>query len=120
MASGLRTKSEALSLSGCDFLVVGPRVMNSLHAAVTLEGFNDGLRATSSADDDGGVKARLTPAFAAAYEIDAVDTGIVDEGVFNDQLGLPARELLLEGVQRLVDDANRLEPLFLNQVGGQE
>ena len=29
-------------------------------------------------------------------------------------------ELLAEGVQRLVEDANRLEPLFLNLAGGQE
>ena len=42
------------------------------------------------------------------------------ESRFEDLLGMAARELLAEGVQRLVDDANRLEPAFLNLAGGQE
>lgn len=42
------------------------------------------------------------------------------EGRFNEYLGMAGRELLLEGVQRLVEDANRLEPFFLNLAGGQE
>ena len=33
---------------------------------------------------------------------------------------MAGRELLEEGVARLVDDANRLEPFFLNMAGGQE
>ena len=42
------------------------------------------------------------------------------EASFNEQLGMAGRELLEEGVARLVDDANRLEPFFLNMAGGQE
>lgn len=33
---------------------------------------------------------------------------------------MAARDLLAEGVERLVEDANRLEPFFLNLAGGQE
>lgn len=38
MASGLRSKEEALALAGCDFLVMGPRVLESLGSASTLSG----------------------------------------------------------------------------------
>jgi hypothetical protein len=33
---------------------------------------------------------------------------------------MAGRDLLHEGIQRLVEDANRLEPFFLNLAGGQE
>ncbi len=33
---------------------------------------------------------------------------------------MAARDLLSDGIQRLIDDANRLEPFFLNLAGGQE
>ena len=118
MASGLRTKTEVLGLAGLDFLIVGPRVLEALQSTATLEGYNDGLRA--SVDDSRGVQARLTPAFAEAYEFNPLETGVVDKATFEDQLTLAGRELLEQTVSRLVDDAHRLEPIFLNQVGGQE
>lgn len=117
MASGIRTKAEALALAGVDYLVVGPRVLEALQSSATLEGYNDGLHASQ---ESGLVRARLTPAFAGAYELSPVETGSVDKATFDDQLGLPGMELLGECVQRVVDDANRLEPIFLNQAGGQE
>lgn len=116
MASGLRSKAEALALSGCDYIIVGPRVLESLQSSSTLEGYNDGLHTT----DDGGVPARLTPEFAANYELSPNETGVVDKSTFEEQLGLPGKDLLTDSVNRLVDDANRLEPIFLNQAGGQE
>jgi len=119
MVSGLRTKQETLSLAGCDLLVIGPRVLEALQASATLDGYNDGLHASSDSTS-GGVTPRLTADFAAAYQIDPVETRAVDEISFNDLLGIAGKELLQESVKRLVDDANRLEPLFLNQVGGQE
>ena len=42
------------------------------------------------------------------------------EGRYNEYLGMAARDLLSEGVARLVEDANHLEPFFLNLAGGQE
>lgn len=42
------------------------------------------------------------------------------EGRFNEYLGMAAKDLLSDGIQRLIDDANRLEPFFLNLAGGQE
>lgn len=120
MASGLRTKQETLAVAGCDYLVVGPRVLEALQASTTLEGYNDGLRASVD-DSDSVAGPRLTADFAAAYEFDPIETKPVGgKDAFDDLLGLAGRQLLQESVQRLIDDANRLEPLFLNQVGGQE
>lgn len=119
MASGLRSKQEALQLAGCDYIVVGPRVLESLKSSATLEGYNDGLRSVADAED-AGVRARLSSAFAAAYELSPVETGVVDAASFKEDLGMAGRELLDDSLRRLVDDANRLEPLFLNQAGGQE
>lgn len=116
MASGLRTKQEALALAGCDYLVVGPRVLQGLQSASTLEGYNDGLHVSESQ----GMKPKLTAEFAKNYEISSVETGEVSKAIFEDQLGLAGKELLNESVQSMVLDANRLEPLFLNQAGGQE
>jgi hypothetical protein len=81
-------------------------------------GYNDGLHA--SGEDNGGVSVRLTPEFAANYDFEPAEQVKVDEATFNDQLGMAATELLESDVARLVADADRLEPIFLNQAGGQE
>ena len=120
MASGLRSKAEAVALAGCDFLVVGPKVLAALSAAPTLEGFNDGLSAAAGTPAP-SVAPRLTPAFAAAYEFAPGEaTPPADEAEFLERLGVSGRDLLAEGVSRLVDDANRLEPFFLALSSGQE
>jgi transaldolase len=118
MASGIRTKAEALALAGCDFLVIGPKVMAQLAATPTLEGYNDSLRAGSEEELDQEVA--LTAEQAAAYDFDAEDLAPVTAATFSSRLELPGRELLAEGLARLVDDAARLEPFFLNYSGGQE
>ena len=218
MASGLRTKAEALALAGCDFLVVvserrwgaqggllyrssqgyplcgaarewevlplpaqvvasdavlalpalpapqGPKVLTALNSTSTLDGYNTGLSAAE--EMPGGVEPRLSRQRAMDTEFAPAELEVVDgelkpralklggitgggkceifssdvparlpsrptylsppvpplaaESRFEDLLGMAARELLAEGVQRLVDDANRLEPAFLNLAGGQE
>ena len=42
------------------------------------------------------------------------------EASFAAGLGMAGADLLREGLERLVEDANRLEPFFLNLAGGQE
>ncbi|PRW61225.1 putative transaldolase [Chlorella sorokiniana] len=118
MASGLRTKAEALALAGCDFLVVGPKVLNGLASASTLDGYNTGLSATE--DVPGSIEARLSAQLAQAAEFTPQELEHIDEGRFNEYLGMAGKDLLSEGIQRLIDDANRLEPFFLNLAGGQE
>ncbi len=47
-------------------------------------------------------------------------SSVVAELSFNEYLGMAGRDLLQEGIDRLVEDANRLEAYFLNLAGGQE
>ena len=115
IASGMRSKKETLSLAGCDFLVVGEQILNSLAKTSTLEGYNDGLHAAGS--DDCGMKAAMSPDQAASAEVERVTVAACN---FEDALGLIGTDLLTADVQRAVEDATRLEPLFLNRVGGQE
>lgn len=42
------------------------------------------------------------------------------EKSFNEGLGMAGKELLAEGVARLAEDANALEPFFLNLAAGNE
>ena len=118
MASGLRSTEEALALAGCDYLVVGPKVLSALSGAATLEGYNDGLHAGGAAAAT--VEPALTREGAAAAEFSADEAAAVGEAAFAEGLGAAGRELLEEGVRRLVEDANRLEPMFLNLASGQE
>ncbi|KAL4446251.1 hypothetical protein ABPG77_003058 [Micractinium sp. CCAP 211/92] len=118
MASGLRTKAEALALAGCDFLVVGPKVLTGLDSSATLDGYNTGLSAVEEVPFS--VEARLSPELAQQAEFVPAELDTIDEGRFNEYLGMAARDLLSEGVQRLVEDANRLEPFFLNLAAGNE
>ena len=46
----LHCLAEALALSGCDYLVIGPRVLEELGRNTTLEGYNDGLSATTGSE----------------------------------------------------------------------
>lgn len=118
MASGLRNKDEVLALAGCDYLVVGPKVLEQLNKAATLDGYNDGLRA--GGDDSGNLPAKLSADMAKGYEFDDGDLDKLTAETFGQRLGLPGKELLEDGIKRLVNDADRLEPFFLNYSGGQE
>lgn len=89
-------------------------LLNAL--CIFSSGYNDGLHAAQ----DGDIKARLTEEFASSYDFDPVELKAVDEAAFKDQLGMVGSELLEADIKRLVADADRLEPIFLNQVGGQE
>lgn len=112
MASGLRTKGDALALAGCDYLVLPARVMADLEASPTLQGYNSGLSAAApSDDDDDGVRVMLRP--GAVPDGDEVpEIARVDEEMFNDGLGLAGKELLAQGVAGLVADVEAVLPYF--------
>jgi hypothetical protein len=93
-------------------------VLTGLAAAATLDGYNTGLSAEEEVP--GGVERRLSPEAAQHADFLPLELDTVDEGRFNEYLGMAGRDLLHEGIQRLVEDANRLEPFFLNLAGGQE
>lgn len=114
ISSGMRTKKETLALAGSDYLVVGEQILKSLQSTCTLEGYNDGLHA---AQDSSCITPAMSPDQAAAAEVDRI---IVDSSNFSDALGLIGKDLLTSDVERAIEDAVRLEPIFLNRVGGQE
>lgn len=93
MASGIRTREDALALSGCDYLVLGARVMAQLAAQATDQGYNDGLSAVGGSS---GLAAQLTPALAKATELPKM--GPVDQSSFKSGLGLVGGELLAAGL----------------------
>jgi len=117
VASGMRTKKETLALAGCDYLVVGEHILKSLKSTSTLDGYNDGLRAAQDTDYRGSLQPAMSPELAAEAEIDKVS---VYSGNFSEALGLIGRDLLSSDIQRAVEDATRLEPIFLNRATGQE
>ena len=115
IASGMRSKDEVLALSGCDYLVVGPQVLNALKSTSTLDGYNDGLHA--STQDFESLEPELSPEKASESPVENIDTS---QSNFVNYLGMMGKELLEGTVQRLVEDAERLEPILLNTVSGQE
>lgn len=110
MASGIRTKDDALALAGCDYLVLSARVMAELEASATLQGYNSGFSAADSADDD-GIQRQLSPD-ALSDDDEISPLAAVDEGMFNEGLGLAGRELLEAGVAGLVRDIEGVLPYF--------
>jgi len=117
IASGMRTKKEALSLAGCDYLVVGPQVLRALRDCVTLEGYNDGLHAAER--DFESIQPAMSPELAASTALEKIQQPISKEQ-FEHDLGMMGVELLQSGLERTLADARRLEPILMNSVGGQE
>lgn len=76
MASGLRNKAEALALAGCDFLVMGPKVLTAMATAATLDGYNTGLSAAE--DMPGSVEPRLSPSLAQLADFLPLELETVD------------------------------------------
>lgn len=123
MASGLRSKQEALRLAGCDYLVVGPRVLEALAATSTLEGYNDGLHASTegvTSEDEEGFRPILTQELADATDFSPRELAELDEDLFLDRLGPAGETLLNDGLTRLRGDAERLEELLQSVASGQE
>ena len=125
-------------------------MLTTLASAATLDGYNTGLSAAEDVPGSVEPRLSPELAQRAEFlplELEAVDGAtlawgggraggrgprsggigwrpraalLAAEGRFNEFLGMAARDLLHEGVQRLVEDANRLEPYFLGLAGGQE
>lgn len=111
MASGIRTKEDALALAGCDYLVLSARTMADLEASPTLQGYNSGFSATVSNDDNDGVARQLAPDVLS--DEDAVPPlGQVDAAAFEEGLGLAGKELLAAGVAGMVADVQGVLPYF--------
>lgn len=113
MVAGFRNKADALALAGVDYLVLNERIIDSLDKATTLQGYNDGFRADEN-DDQSGVPQQLSSDSAQDVEFSSSETVEVTRQLFEEGLGMAGLELLDKGIKNLVEDVNRLEPIFQN------
>jgi transaldolase len=109
--------ADALALSGCDYLVLTAKVMSDLEATPTLQGYNSGLSAAATSEED-GIERMLSPAAAAAAEL--ADMGPITEAQFNEMLGPCGSELLRQGLSGLVRDVETVLPYFKAMATGNE
>jgi len=113
MVAGFRSKADALALAGVDYLVLNERIVDSLDKATTLQGYNDGFRADEK-DNESGVPQQLSSDSAQQVEFSSSETVEVTRQLFEEGLGMAGLELLDTGIKGLVEDVNRLEPIFSN------
>lgn len=114
MASGLRTKEDALNLSGCDYLIVNSKIISALAAAPTMAGYNDGLSAGDSVSES--VERQLSPQAAAASDVPQV--GPLSQQVFQEQLSIAATDLLKVGLKGLHSDISAVIPFMTRRSMG--
>ena len=90
MAGDIRTKEDALAISGCDYIVMPPHLISQLDASPSVLGYNDGLRASSD-DEYVDLLPELTLEGASRAEFsDRYTGGIKDEAAFRVQMGSAA------------------------------
>lgn len=111
-ASNSLCNADALALAGVDYLVLNERIVHSLDAATTLQGYNDGFRADKPGDDS--VPQQLSADSAQQAEFSSSETVEITRQLFEEGLGMAGLELLDSGIKTLVEDVNRLEPIFGN------
>lgn len=116
MASGIRTKEDALAVAGCDFVIVGPRVLKALDDAPTVMGYNDGLTAESTQT---GFERILSTEAAQSCDIDSELATVVYE-TFEEGLGLAGKELLTQSLDGLLQHVERVMPFFQGMAVGTE
>ena len=117
MAGDIRTKEDALAISGCDYIVMPPHLISQLDASPSVLGYNDGLRASSD-DEYVDLLPELTLEGASRAEFsDRYTSGIKDEATFRVQMGECGRSLLDSSLQRYKDSFEQLEPYFTKIAG---
>lgn len=104
--------ADAIALAGVDYLVLNERIVDSLDKATTLQGYNDGYRADEHGDES--VPRQLSADSAQQAEFSSSETVEITRQLFEEGLGMAGLELLDNGVKILVEDVNRLEPIFEN------
>jgi len=112
MATGIRSREDALALAGYDFLVLPPPVIETMKQTTTISGYNDGLQATEPIAE--GVMPRVvSPQNAKAANPEKVDTKDVmsNTSSFEQALGMAGKELLSAGLASSLKDVQALASL---------
>lgn len=80
---------DALAVAGCDYVILGPKVLKALNEAPTAQGYNDGLSAQST---ETGLARVLSPKTPSSGEVKAWKQ--VDQKVFDELIGMAGKELV--------------------------
>ena len=93
MVSGIRTREDALSVAGVDYIVLGPKVLKLLDEVPTAEGYNYDLSGVDDKLAFGGVEDRISPSMGLEDEQELpLDKVTYDH--FDDCLGYAGNDLL--------------------------
>ncbi|QDZ18535.1 transaldolase [Chloropicon primus] len=110
MAGDIRSKEDALSIAGCDYIVLRPQIIEELQGTPSMLGYNDGLIATKDYAD---LMPELSPEKAEATKFsDRYTKGWGSEKEFMESMGECGRDLLQKSLQRYCDSFEQLEPYF--------
>lgn len=93
--------------------MVNEKIVDALDKATTLQGYNDGYRAGDDGDDE-SVPQQLSAEMAQQTDFSESETTQVTRQLFEEGLGMAGLELLDNGIKSLVQDVERLEPVFGN------
>ncbi|KAF5829216.1 hypothetical protein DUNSADRAFT_16393 [Dunaliella salina] len=120
MATGVRSREDALSLAGYDFLVLPPPVIDAMKQITTLSGYNDGLQATEPTDE-GVIPRVVSPETAKAANPEKVDTKEIMSSTsnFEEALGMAGKELLRAGLASSLKDVQALASLSKATTGNE-
>lgn len=91
MVSGARTRDDALSIAGVDFIVLNPKVMQLLNETPTAEGYNDDLSGISEGSLLLGVENQMPLAEESEPLIEKLT-----QNEFNEALGYAGKDLLAQ------------------------
>lgn len=119
IVAGLRKSSEAIQLSGIDYIIAPAEIVKKLQQQSTLQGYNDGLSATAPSGDATAIP-QLSADFVRAFEFSAQEVEDVDEQHFDAELGMAGHELLTEKVQDDVAAAEKVSKLVKQVVVARE
>eukprot|EP00963_Diacronema_lutheri_P011354 scaffold1372_cov351-Pavlova_lutheri.AAC.11 len=101
MASGIRKKSDALNCAGCDFIVLGEKVLKELASSDTASGYNDSLSITDGSIQFDSVNPSMSVDMASEDEFKDWEKQLVDKDVFEAKMDEAGQELLVQGIKSL-------------------
>lgn len=81
--------TDALAVAGCDYVILGPKVLKALNEAPTAQGYNDGLSAKST---ESGVTRVLSPKTPSSDKVEAWER--VYQRDFDELIGMAGKELV--------------------------
>ena len=93
MVSGIRTREDALSMAGVDYIVLGPKVLKLLDEVPTAEGYNYDLSGVDDKLAFAGVEDRISPALGLE-DVQELPLDRVTYDHFDDCLGYAGNDLL--------------------------